>query len=124
MVSCIPTIATQVLLFRVSHKLGLTSYHEVFDVIDIVAVTDQQSQALMQSCLPIKRRATLVSSYSPAMNNIVKPARQQLGGESFFFGIIVHHRLLPDILGVPMHLTYQATVEEYISLFLNGLLRQ
>jgi AcrR family transcriptional regulator len=41
-----------------------------------------------------------------------------------FFGIIVHHRLLHDILGVPMHLTHEATVEEYVSLFLNGLFRQ
>lgn len=41
-----------------------------------------------------------------------------------FFGIIVHHRLLHDILGLPMHLTHEATVEEYVSLFLNGLLRQ
>ncbi len=41
-----------------------------------------------------------------------------------FFGIIVHHRLLHDILGLPMHLTHEATVEEYVSLFLNGLIRQ
>ncbi|HMS85061.1 MAG TPA: TetR/AcrR family transcriptional regulator [Nitrospira sp.] len=40
-----------------------------------------------------------------------------------FFGIIVHHRLLHDILGLPMHLSHEATVEEYVSLFLNGLLR-
>lgn len=40
-----------------------------------------------------------------------------------FFGIIVHHRLLHDILGLPMHLTHKATVEEYVSLFLNGLIR-
>jgi AcrR family transcriptional regulator len=40
-----------------------------------------------------------------------------------FFGIIVHHRLLHDILGMPMHLTHEATVEEYVSLFLNGLTR-
>ncbi|MBX3306833.1 MAG: TetR/AcrR family transcriptional regulator [Nitrospira sp.] len=274
MVSCIPKIANEVLLFRVSHKLGLTSYHEVFDLIDIVAITYQQGQALMQSCLSIERRATVVSVYSPAMNNIVRPARQQpvrtsshqrqaslisaaaslfatkgfrgtttkqialaagvseallfkhfptkhalysailsekthysglqesleeaaakredkrlfmllasyrirkgadpilfrlllfsaLEGHAMsdmffqqqyrvfhdllagyirqridegayrpvdpvlaaraFFGIIVHHRLLHDILGLPMHLTHEATVEEYVSLFLNGLLRQ
>jgi AcrR family transcriptional regulator len=41
-----------------------------------------------------------------------------------FFGIIVHHRLLHDILGLPMHLTHEVTVEEYVSLFLNGLIRQ
>lgn len=41
-----------------------------------------------------------------------------------FFGIIVHHRLLHDVLGLPMHLTHESTVEEYVSLFLNGLIRQ
>ncbi|MDH5194114.1 MAG: TetR/AcrR family transcriptional regulator, partial [Nitrospira sp.] len=41
-----------------------------------------------------------------------------------FFGIIVHHRLLHDILGLPMHRTHEATIEEYVSLFLNGLIRQ
>ena len=40
-----------------------------------------------------------------------------------FFGIMVHHGLLHDILGLPMHLTHEATVEEYVSLFLNGLIR-
>ncbi len=38
-----------------------------------------------------------------------------------FFGIIVHHRLLHDIFGLPMHRTHEDTVEEYVSLFLNGL---
>lgn len=41
-----------------------------------------------------------------------------------FFGIIVHHRLLHDIFGLPMHQTYQNTVTEYVSLFLNGLVAQ
>lgn len=41
-----------------------------------------------------------------------------------FFGIIVHHRLLHDIFGLPMHLTHEATVEEYVSLFLSGLVRR
>ncbi len=41
-----------------------------------------------------------------------------------FFGIIVHHRLLHDIFGLPMHRTHEATVEEYVSLFLGGLVRQ
>lgn len=40
-----------------------------------------------------------------------------------FFGIIVHHRLLHDIFGVPMHRTHDATVSEYVSLFLSGLAR-
>ena len=38
MVSCIPNIANAVLSFRVSHKLELTSYREVLDFIDIVAI--------------------------------------------------------------------------------------
>lgn len=41
-----------------------------------------------------------------------------------FFGIIVHHRLLHDVFGLPMHRTYQGTVTEYVSVFLNGLLDQ
>jgi AcrR family transcriptional regulator len=41
-----------------------------------------------------------------------------------FFGVILHHRLLHDIFGLPMHLSHEATVAEYVSLFLGGLLRQ
>lgn len=39
-----------------------------------------------------------------------------------FFGIIIHHRLLHDILGLPLHRTYEDTVTEYVSLFLHGLM--
>lgn len=41
-----------------------------------------------------------------------------------FFGIIVHHRLLHDIFGLPMHRTHEDTVTEYVSLFLGGLVTQ
>ena len=41
-----------------------------------------------------------------------------------FFGVILHHRLLHDILGLPMHLSHDTTVVEYVSLFLNGLVRR
>jgi AcrR family transcriptional regulator len=41
-----------------------------------------------------------------------------------FFGIILHHRLLHDIFKLPMHLSHEATVVEYVSLFLGGLIRQ
>ena len=41
-----------------------------------------------------------------------------------FFGIIVHHRLMHDVFGLPMHRTYEDTVTEYVSLFLNGLTAQ
>lgn len=40
-----------------------------------------------------------------------------------FFGVIVHHRLLHDIFGLPMHRTHEDTVTEYVSLFLGGVLR-
>ena len=40
-----------------------------------------------------------------------------------FFGIIVHHKLMHDIFGLPMHLSHEATVAEYVSLFLRGLIR-
>jgi len=39
-----------------------------------------------------------------------------------FFGIIVHHRLLHDIFGIPMHRSYEDTVAEYVNMFLRGLL--
>lgn len=38
-----------------------------------------------------------------------------------FFGVIVHHRLLHDILELPMHRSYEETVSEYVSLFLRSL---
>jgi len=38
-----------------------------------------------------------------------------------FFGVIVHHRLLHDIFELPMHRSYEETVNEYVTLFLNGL---
>jgi hypothetical protein len=38
-----------------------------------------------------------------------------------FFGVIVHHRLLHDIFGIPMHRSYDETVAEYVNLFLGGL---
>lgn len=41
-----------------------------------------------------------------------------------FFGVIVHHRLLHDIFGLPMHRTHEDTVAEYVSLFLSGLTKQ
>lgn len=40
-----------------------------------------------------------------------------------FFGVILHHRLLHDIFGLPMHVSHEATVVEYVSLFLGGLVR-
>ena len=41
-----------------------------------------------------------------------------------FFGVILHHRLLHDIFGLPMHLSHEASMVEYVSLFLGGLVRQ
>ncbi len=38
-----------------------------------------------------------------------------------FFGVIVHHRLMHDIFGLPMSRTHEDTVNEYVSLFLGGL---
>lgn len=40
-----------------------------------------------------------------------------------FFGVIVHHRLLHDIFGLPMHRTHEDTVSEYVSIFLGGLIK-
>lgn len=38
-----------------------------------------------------------------------------------FFGVIVHHRLLHDIFGLPMHRDHEDTVAEYVNVFLGGL---
>lgn len=41
-----------------------------------------------------------------------------------FIGIVVHHRLLHEIFGVPMHRPHDETVATYVEVFLNGLVRQ
>jgi len=38
-----------------------------------------------------------------------------------FIGMVVHHRLLHEIFGVPMHRSHEETVVTYVELFLNGL---
>lgn len=38
-----------------------------------------------------------------------------------FIGMVVHHRLLHEIFGVPMHRTHEETVATYVELFLQGL---
>ncbi len=38
-----------------------------------------------------------------------------------FIGMVVHHRLLHEIFGVPMHRSHEDTVETYVELFLHGL---
>ena len=40
-----------------------------------------------------------------------------------FIGMVVHHRLLHEIFGVPMHQSHEATVATYVDLFLAGLIR-
>ncbi len=40
-----------------------------------------------------------------------------------FIGMVVHHRLLHEIFGVPMHLSHEETVATYVDLFLTGLIR-
>ncbi len=49
-----------------------------------------------------------------------RPVDPRLAARAFF-GVIVHHRLLHDIFGLPMHRTHDETVNEYVTLFLNGL---
>lgn len=39
-----------------------------------------------------------------------------------FIGMVVHHRLLHEIFGVPMHRTHEETVDTYVELFLQGLI--
>jgi hypothetical protein len=40
-----------------------------------------------------------------------------------FIGMVVHHRLLHEIFGVPMHQSHEDTVATYVDLFLTGLLK-
>ena len=40
-----------------------------------------------------------------------------------FIGMVVHHRLLHEIFGVPMHRPHEETVATYVELFLNGLIQ-
>jgi AcrR family transcriptional regulator len=40
-----------------------------------------------------------------------------------FIGMVVHHRLLHEIFGVPMHRTHDETVTTYVDLFLSGLIQ-
>jgi AcrR family transcriptional regulator len=40
-----------------------------------------------------------------------------------FIGMVVHHRLLHEIFGVPMHCSHDETVSTYVELFMNGLKR-
>ena len=39
-----------------------------------------------------------------------------------FIGMVVHHRLLHEIFGVPMHRSHDETVATYVDLFLAGLI--
>jgi AcrR family transcriptional regulator len=40
-----------------------------------------------------------------------------------FIGMVVHHRLLHEIFGVPMHQSHEDTVTTYVDLFLTGLIK-
>ncbi len=40
-----------------------------------------------------------------------------------FIGMVVHHRLLHEIFGVPMHRSHEETVATYVDLFLAGLIK-
>lgn len=41
-----------------------------------------------------------------------------------FIGMVVHHRLLHEIFGVPMHQSHENTVATYVDLFLTGLIKK
>lgn len=56
-------------------------------------------------------------------DGVFRPVDPLLAARAFF-GIIVHHRLLHDIFGLPMHVAHQAAVTEYVSLFLGGLVQR
>ncbi len=52
---------------------------------------------------------------------IFRPVDPLLAARAFI-GMVVHHRLLHEIFGVPMHRTHDETVSTYVDLFLNGLI--
>ena len=54
-------------------------------------------------------------------DGVFRPVDPLLAARAFF-GIIVHHRLLHDIFELPMHRSYEDTVNEYVTLFLKGLM--
>jgi len=41
-----------------------------------------------------------------------------------FIGMVVHHRLLHEIFGVPLHQSHGDTVATYVDLFLTGLIKK
>jgi AcrR family transcriptional regulator len=41
-----------------------------------------------------------------------------------FIGVVVHHRLLHEIFGVPLHQSHEDTVTAYVDLFLTGLTKR
>lgn len=41
-----------------------------------------------------------------------------------FIGVVVHHRLLHEIFGVPLHQSHEDTVTAYVDLFLTGLIKR
>ncbi|MDH4186150.1 MAG: TetR/AcrR family transcriptional regulator [Nitrospira sp.] len=41
-----------------------------------------------------------------------------------FIGMVVHHRLLHEIFGVPMQQSHEDTVSTYVDIFLTGLLKK
>ena len=41
-----------------------------------------------------------------------------------FIGMVVHHRLLHEIFGVPMHRSHDETVSTYVDIFLTGLVQE
>ena len=41
-----------------------------------------------------------------------------------FIGVVVHHRLLHEIFGVPLHQSHEDTVVAYVDLFLTGLIKR
>jgi AcrR family transcriptional regulator len=55
-------------------------------------------------------------------DGVFRPVDPLLAARAFF-GVIVHHRLLHDIFGLPMHRSHEDTVSEYVSVFLGGLIK-
>lgn len=54
---------------------------------------------------------------------VISPATSVIAARAFF-GVTLHHRLLHDIFGLPIDLFHEATVGEYVVLFLDGLVQQ
>ena len=85
----------------------------------LVAAVAAYTGSLTVRYLKRELRAPLVRSLGEGAFREVDP----LLAARAFIGMVVHHRLLHEIFGVPMHRSHDETVATYVDLFLAGLMK-